>query len=126
MLINEVFGWFWITFGFLSGTLLGMRFQNEDWMGGYSSHPRRLIRLGHISFLGLGILNILFSHSLSRINLNPHLIHLASWSFIIGGISMPICCGLMAWQKIWQFLFTIPVISLITGAILTFIGLLSL
>lgn len=123
MLINEVFGWFWITFGFLSGTLMGMKFQNEEWMGGYSSHPRRLLRLGHISFLGLGILNILFAHTLIRISLEPNLIQLASWSFIIGGVTMPICCSIMAREKKFQFLFAIPVISLNIGAVLTFIGL---
>ena len=124
MLINEQFGWFWITFGFLSGMMMGMKFQSEDWMGGYSSHPRRMLRLGHISFVGLGILNILFAGSAARMGLAAGWMQVASWSFIIGGISMPICCSLMAWQKRWQFLFAIPVIALHIGSILTFIGLL--
>jgi len=123
MLINEVFGWFWITFGFLSGMMIGMRFQKEEWLGGYGSHPRRLLRLGHISFQGLGILNILFAHSLARINLEPNLLNLASWSFIVGGVAMPICCSLMARERRWQFLFAVPVISLTSGAVLTLIGL---
>lgn len=126
MLINEVFGWFWITFGFVSGTLMGMKFQDENWMGGYGSYPRRLTRLGHISFLGLGILNILFAHSLERMVLTQSLHLLASYSFIVGGISMPICCYLMARQKKFQPLFAIPVISLNIGSILTFIGLIQL
>lgn len=126
MFINEAFGWFWIILGFLSGMVIGMLFHDEQWLGGYASHSRRLIRLGHIAFVGLGMLNILFADSLERIILPQSLIAIASWAFIIGGISMPLCCGLMAWDKRWHMLFAVPVISLLAGAILTFLGLLRL
>ena len=73
MPINEVFGWLWIMLGFLSGMVIGLLFHDEQWLGGYASCPRRLIRLGHISFVGLGILNILFQEV--RIDLPfPHLL----------------------------------------------------
>jgi hypothetical protein len=123
MLINEAFGWFWIIFGFLSGMVIGMLFHDEQWLGGYASHSRRLIRLGHISLVGLGMLNILFAHTVGRISLSLPLISIASWAFIFGGISMPICCGLMAWDKRWHLLFALPVTSLLIGAVLTFWGL---
>lgn len=123
MLINEVFGWGWILLGLFVGAVIGVLFQEENWLGGYGSHPRRLIRLGHISFIGLGILNIMFAYSLVRINLSTGLIILSSSSFVLGAITMPICCGLTAWQRRFQCFFAIPVISLHIGAILTFIGL---
>lgn len=123
MLINEAFGWFWIIFGFLSGMVMGTLFHDEQWLGGYASRSRRLIRLGHIAFVGLGMLNILFAHSLERITLSQSFIAIASWAFIVGGISMPLCCGLMAWNQRWHMLFAVPVISLLAGAILTFWGL---
>lgn len=126
MLRNEVFGWFGIIFGFLSGMAIGLLFHNEQWLGGYASHPRRLIRLGHIAFIGLGMLNILFALSLSRSALSLPLLSVASWAFIIGGISMPLCCGLMAWNKRLYMLFAIPVTSLLLAAALTFWGLLRL
>lgn len=124
MLINEVFGWSWILLGFLSGMVIGLKFHHEEWLGGYGSHQRRLIRLGHISFLGLGILNILFAYSLVRVNLAPSLVSVASIAFIVGGITMPIACGLLAWQKRFHFVFFIPVSSLILAAVLTVWGLL--
>src|SRR5688500_9360107 len=69
VMINEAFGWFWILVGFISGMVMGLRFAHEDWLGGYQSHARRMLRLGHISFVGLGVLNILFAHTLERIQL---------------------------------------------------------
>lgn len=40
---------------------LGLKFQRDGWLGGYASFAGRLIRLGHISFIGLGFLNILLT-----------------------------------------------------------------
>lgn len=124
MMINEVFGWSWILCGFLSGTIIGLKFHNEEWMGGYGSHQRRLIRLGHISFVGLGILNILFSYSIPRVNLFPPLLSIVSIAFIVGGVTMPLSCGLLAWKKRFHFMFFIPVSSLILATVLTIWGLL--
>ena len=43
----------------------------------------------------------------------------AGAAFLLGAASMPVCCLLMAhWPKL-RVLFAIPVLSLITGAILT-------
>jgi len=124
MLRNEVFGWAWILAGLLSGLLLGLRFQREDWLGGYASHPRRLIRLGHVSFLGLGILNILFALATPRIGLSPGPLGFASWALITGGITMPMCCALMAWRRALQPVFAVPVSSLLLGTALVVYGML--
>ena len=40
--------------------VLGMFFHGENWLGGYASFKRRMYRLGHISFFGLGAVNMLF------------------------------------------------------------------
>ena len=58
--INLLVAWVWILLGFLSGFGLGLNFHREDWLGGYGSYKRRLFRLGHISFFGLGALNLMF------------------------------------------------------------------
>jgi hypothetical protein len=120
--LNEVFGWTWIVAGFLSGTLLGLRFHRDDWLGGYASLRRRLIRLGHISFLGLGILNILFASSAARLALPPALLGVASWAMIVGAVTMPACCALMAWKRSWHAAFAVPVTSLVLGAALVVAG----
>jgi hypothetical protein len=121
---NEVFGWMWILAGLLSGLALGLHFQREDWLGGYASHPRRLIRLGHVSFLGLGFLNILFASAGARVRLGHVSLGVASWTLIIGALAMPLCCALMAWRRTLQPLFTIPVVSLLMGTTLVVFGML--
>lgn len=114
---NEIFGWLWIIAGFISGAVIGMFFHREDFLGGYGSFRRRLVRLGHIAFLGLGILNILFAQSLSRAKLAPFDAATASWGMIIGAISMPTVCFLAAWKPAFRRLFFIPVVSLFIGVI---------
>lgn len=120
--LNETFGWVWILTGFVSGTLLGTRFHHDEWLGGYGSFPRRMIRLGHISFLGLGILNILFASSAARLTLSPALLEVASWAMVVGAVTMPLCCGLLAWRRSWHAAFAVPVTSLLLGAALIVLG----
>ena len=81
--LNLAFAWLWIFAGFISGALLGLRFQNKDWMGGYTSFPRRLYRLGHISFFGLGLINLLFYFTFRSLGPDSSLLPWAAWSFII-------------------------------------------
>ena len=40
------------------------------WLGEYGDVSRRLARLGHIAFLGLGILNVLLAGELTRLTLS--------------------------------------------------------
>ena len=110
--------------GFLSGFALGLGFHRDEWLGGYGSFRRRLIRLGHISFLGLGILNLLFALSGPRLALGAGALSLASWAFVAGGITMPACCALMAWRRGFYPCFAVPVASLVLGATLTVAGIL--
>lgn len=124
MPLNESFGWLWVLAGFVSGLFLGLGFHREGWMGGYGSFRRRLIRLGHVSFVGLGFLNILFALGTPRTVLGEPFLSVASWSLVAGGVTMPLCCGLMAWRRGFYPLFAVPVISLVLGAGLVVAGLL--
>ncbi len=116
---NLSFGWLWILLGFLSGMILGMFFQREDWLGGYASFKRRLYRLGHISFFGLGALNLLFWFTARELGLAGDQAALASVALVIGGVAMPVCCGVVASWPRGKMLFALPVVSLITGGALT-------
>ena len=98
---------------------VGLFFHQEDWLGGYSSYPRRLIRLGHISFFGLGFLNALFALTVAVVHTPELLGRLASIGLLIGAITMPLCCFASAWRKPFRFLFPIPVTSLLVGVSLT-------
>ncbi|MEZ6242562.1 MAG: hypothetical protein R3B57_05910 [Phycisphaerales bacterium] len=122
-MVNEAFGWAWVLMGFLTGGLLGMGFAREGFLGGYDSWERRLLRLGHISLVGLGVLNILAAGSLGRAELPPAWAQAASVALIVGGVLMPVCCGLAAWDKRTKPLFAAPVIALTLGVGVLVVGL---
>ncbi len=122
-MINEAFGWAWVLMGFLTGALLGMGFAREGFLGGYGSWERRLLRLGHVSLVALGVLNILAAGSLERAALAPAWAQAASVSLIVGGVLMPACCGLAAWNKKTKSLFAAPVVALTFGVCVLTVGL---
>jgi len=117
--INLALAWLWILLGFLSGAILGLNFHREDWLGGYGSFARRLCRLGHISFFGLGALNLMFYFSARSLGLGGGGLACASWAFITGAVAMPLCCFGSAFRPALRHLFFIPVLSLITGGLAT-------
>ena len=119
--LNLAFAWLWILLGFISGAAMGVRFQGEHWMGGYASFPRRLYRLGHISFFGLGLINFLFAATLRVFAIQSPVVDLAGYAFIAGGALMPVCCLLMAhFPKMKPAaVFAAPVSSLLLGGGLT-------
>src|SRR5206468_2701103 len=121
--LNLIAAWIGILLGFGSGLVLGLFFQRENWLGGYTSLKRRLYRLAHISFFGLGAVNLLFYFTALHLSPGTRALAIAGWTFIIGSISMPICCLLMAHFPRTQPLFAIPVLSLILGAVLTLAAL---
>jgi hypothetical protein len=117
--INLIVAWAWIVVGFLFGMFLGLSFQGEEWLGGYSSFKRRLLRLGHISFFGLGFINLMFYVTVAIVPLSGPLVNIASWAFVAGAITMPICCLMMMFNKRFQPVFAVPVTSLLLAGILT-------
>lgn len=106
---NEAFGWLWIHLGIVSGMLLGLFFLKPDFLGGYGSPRRRLIRLGHISFIGLGALNVLFTLSVPEIASREMAI--AATALIVAAVSMPLTCAAVAWRQSFFPLFFVPVSS---------------
>ena len=122
--MNLIMAWLWIVLGFAGGSLLGLQFHREDWLGGYASHRRRLYRLGHISFFGLGIVNLLFYFTAQGLRVTGPAVGVASWGFLIGAATMPICCVLMAHRPQWRGIFAVPVTSLLSAGVATLLTLL--
>jgi hypothetical protein len=119
---NLVAGWIGMLAGVLSGATAGLLFHDENWMGGYASYRRRLTRLGHISFFGLGFLNLIFAATAELLPLRQSYLIVASDALIVGAITMPICCFLSAWRKPLRHLFPIPVASVATGIVAVLFG----
>jgi hypothetical protein len=112
---NLLLGWTSMVAGALSGAAIGLFFHDERWMGGYASFRRRMVRLGHIAFFGLGILNVLFSLSLAARPVFPLYASISSGGFALGAVSMPACCFLTAWRADFRYLFPIPVLAVLCG-----------
>ena len=123
---NLILAWLWILFGFVSGMMLGLFFHGENWLGGYASSKRRMYRLAHISFFGLGVVNLLFCLTVQNFSLAGPLVHFASLAFITGAIAMPVCCVVMAHFPKAHMIFAVPVVSLIAGGILTLMEVIKL
>lgn len=122
--IHLVAAWSGILLGVISGAALGLFFHREDWWGGYASHRRRLARLGHISFFGLGLLNLAFALTLPHAGSAGWALRVAGAGFLTGAAAMPLCCFLTAWRAGWRVLFPLPVLSTATGIVLLLILLL--
>jgi len=117
--MNLGLAWVWICMGFVSGLLLGLCFHREDWLGGYGSFRRCLYRLAHISFFGLGFVNLAFYLTVQSLAPTQSLLSVASGALIIGAGLMPLCCLLMAHFPRTRFLFAAPVLSLLLGGVIT-------
>jgi hypothetical protein len=123
--LNLIVAWVAILLGFLGGATLGLFFQQENWLGGYGSYKRRLYRLGHIALFGLGFMNLAFYFTVLKMTLSFSLLTLASWSFVVGAASMPLCCVLVAHRRRALPVFALPVGSLLLGGVLVLSGLIS-
>ena len=117
--LNLALAWSWVALGFGSGLVLGLFFHREQWLGGYASLKRRLYRLGHISFFGLGVLNLCFYFTVRELALTGPFVTAGAWAFVAGAIFMPACCVLMAHAPRLRPLFAVPVVSLLVGGVLT-------
>jgi hypothetical protein len=121
--LNLVSAWIGILLGFLTGLVFGLFFHRENWLGGYGSFKRRMYRLCHISFFGLAVVNFMFYLTAHGLAFQGWPVEIASTAFIVGAVSMPLCCLLMAHFPRTHLLFSIPVISLLLGGVLTVVPL---
>ena len=117
MTINIYAAWIGILFGCLAGAVQGMFFDREDWLGGYSSWKRRMLRLGHISFFGIAFINLAFAFSAIVLGLDDR-VGIPSVLFLVGAVCMPLVCYLSAIKAVFRHLFFIPAVSVIAGIIL--------
>ncbi len=120
--LNLWAAWIGILLGMITGAGMGLLFDREDWMGGYASWRRRLTRLGHISFFGLGFVNLAFVLTVDRMDapageLSPASVVLASYLLVAGAVLMPATCFLAAWRRGFRRLFSLPVGCLLVGVL---------
>lgn len=119
--LNWYAGWTLLFSAFITGALIGLRFADPAFWGGYTSFRRRIARLGHVAQAALGMLNVLFSMSPWPTPGTP-LSAVAEVAFVVGGLAMPAVCFLTAWRPGFRTLFFVPVLSLSAAAACTLLG----
>ena len=119
---NLMSGWASMLAGALTGAGIGLFFHKDQWLGGYASLRRRMVRLGHISFFGIGILNVLFAISIDTLPIPPQHARIGSFGLVEAAVMMPLACFLTAWRPAFRFLFPIPVAGVVAGIGALFAG----
>lgn len=93
--MNRTIGWWSLAAGVATGLVLGLwSFDGPlpvpAWLGAYDDTARRLARLGHIAFVGLGTLNILLARELPQSSLGDSRRRLASRAMNLGNLLLPV------------------------------------
>ena len=115
-------GWIGIAGGVLSGVWMGLSFHRSSWLGGYGAFRRRLVRLGHIAFFGVGFLNVSFALTVRALALSSPILHFVSVGLVIAAIAMPAACFLAAWRRGFRHLFAAPVTAIVVAVAALFVA----
>ena len=124
MTMNLYAAWIGFLCGCITGAVPGLFFHKEMWLDGYASWRRRMIRLAHIAFFGIGLINIAFALPARALDIQTGLT-LPAVSLIAGAVAMPSVCYLSAWKKVFRHLFFIPA-SAVTMGVAAFLYQISL
>lgn len=111
--MNLAVGWGSMAVGALTGLILGLwsfggPVPVPDWLGDYDTLPRRLMRLGHVAFFGLGILNILLAFHLGRLRSKDRLARIGLTAMIFGNIFLPLTLICAAFFEPLKYLMSLP------------------
>ena len=129
--LNITFGWLWMNMGFITGLLMGLKAEQfglntlkegPTWLDGYSSIPRRLIRLGHVAFIMLPVLNLPYGLFIDGAAL-PHVWKLiGSYSMIAGAVGVPLLCFGAAFHRPLKIFLGLPASAILVGNLIIATG----
>ena len=117
MTMNLYAAWIGFLLGCIAGAVPGLLFHREQWLGGYAAWPRRMVRLAHIAFFGVGALNLAFALTARALGMDAGLT-LPSRLLIVGAVTMPLVCYLSAFKMAFRHLFCIPATAITLGVAL--------
>lgn len=116
-------GWSSIAVGIATGLVIGLwsfdgPVATPAWIGEYTDTSRRLLRLGHIAFIGLGLLSILLADELGRSSLSARGRELASRLMVAGNVFLPVLLvGAAAWRPL-KYLMGLPATCVFVAMVL--------
>ena len=121
--INIIFGWAWMCVGLILGLIMGMRAEGEQWLGGYASLTRRYLRLGHVAFIALSIINILYGRELGSAGTPFYVKSIGSPLMIFGAVGFPLTCISAAFFRKSKYFLPLPALAVLVGTGILVIGM---
>jgi hypothetical protein len=120
---NRVVGWCSFVLGITTGLVMGMwsfggPVPVPEFLGEYNDLSRRLARLGHIAFFGLGILNVLLARELPRLTLTPTIRRVASVAMNFGNLFLPLTLLAAAAFHPLKYFMPIPATSVFIALVI--------
>ena len=117
---NRTVGWVSLAVGAGTGLILGLwSFDGPmtvpAWIGEYGDTSRRMVRLGHIAFFGLGILNILLARELPRLSNRTR--RIASPAMNFGNAFLPLTLFAAAAHPPLKYLVPFPALAVFVALV---------
>jgi hypothetical protein len=124
---NRLIGWSSAALGAATGLILGLwSFDGPvavpAWLGDYSETSRRLARLGHIAWFGLGILNLILARQLPELALSLKAKRIASMAMNFGNIFLPLTLFAAAIHRPLKYLMPWPALAVLAALLLAACG----
>lgn len=121
--LNRSVGWTSLAVGIAVGLVIGLwsfdgPMATPAWVGEYTDTSRRLLRLGHIAFIGLGLLSILLAAELGRSSLSARGRQMASRLMVAGNVFLPVLLvGASIWRPL-KYLMGLPATCVFVAMVL--------
>ena len=88
------------------------------WLGEYGDTSRRLARLGHIAFFGLGIINLLLARELARWQSGRRAGRICSQAMNFGNVGLPLALfAASAWRPL-KYLMPWPALAVFLALVI--------
>ncbi len=125
--LNRAIGFTSLLLGVASGMIVGLwsfggPVPVPEAIGDYAELPRRFLRLGHIAFFGLGLINLAIAGHWRRLDLGRPAARRALWLMNLGNLGLPPLLLAAAWQPVLLYLMPAPVICVFAALALCAIG----
>ena len=125
--INRAIGWSSMALGVATGLVMGLwSFDGPvlppKMLEDYSDVHRRLARLGHIAFFGLGILNILLAREFHALDLGQGQKRVAAWAMNFGNVFLPLTLFAAAVWHPLKYTMPLPATSVFVAIAIAALG----
>lgn len=125
--LNRTVAWVSLVLGAISGLVFGLwsfggPVEVPAWLGDYGVVSRRLARLCHISFFGLGILNLLVARELPGCALREQAKRTASAAMNFGNVFLPLVLFAAAIYHPVKYALVLPGLSVTLALAITAYG----